>query len=106
MSEQEALAPSYGASVIVDIGGDVGAVVLHTPDWLAGDEIEIRRTDRKDEKPTHAAVRARRMESGDSLAAVFPAVAAGQYTLHSLRHPAVGPRNVTVIGGRVTEATW
>jgi hypothetical protein len=105
---EQVMGPSYGASVVVDIGGDVGAVVLHTPAWLAGDEIEIRRKDREDNgtRPTHAAVRARRMETGDSFAAVFPAVEAGRYTLHSLRHPAVAPRNVTVIGGRVTEAAW
>ena len=34
--------PSYGPSVMADIGGRFGAVVLHTPETLAGLEIEIR----------------------------------------------------------------
>jgi hypothetical protein len=105
VSEQQARRPSHGASVVIDIGGDVGAVVLHTPAVLAGDEIEIRRTDKR-ARPTHTAVRARRMGATSTLAAVFPAVEAGEYLLHSVKHPALTPRCVTVIGGQVTEAHW
>jgi hypothetical protein len=98
-------APSRDGSVVLDIGADIGAVVLHTPHELAGDEIEIRRTG-KGARPTHTAVRSRRIGAHSSLAAVFPAVEAGEYTLHSVTHPALTPRCVTVIGGQVTEAHW
>jgi hypothetical protein len=79
--------PSYGASVVIDIGGDIGAVVLNTPDWLAGDEIEIRQKDKR-EASTHTAVRARCLGHSVTFAAVFPAVGAGDYTLHSMKDPA------------------
>ncbi len=44
MSEQNQLGPSRDGSVMLDIGGDIGALVLHTSAEMLGVEIEISPT--------------------------------------------------------------
>lgn len=41
MSEQSQLGPSYDGTVLLDIGGDVGALIIHAPESLNRVEIEI-----------------------------------------------------------------
>ena len=48
--------PSEKGSVLIDIGNDVGAVVVTTPSSLIGSEIEIRRCGTSWDG-THVAVR-------------------------------------------------
>jgi hypothetical protein len=97
----------YGASgegtVVLDIGGATGALVVHTPGDLAGLEIELAR--RGEDGPfVHTAVRERHLPGATLLAAVFAEVPAGDYTLLGVgTHPPVA---VTVSGGCVTELTW
>ena len=97
------LDPSGDGTVVLDIGGDVGALVLHTPHELAGLEIDIFR--RGDNRPAmHTAVRARHLPGGHVHAAVYPKVPAGDYMI-----AAVGARPslpVTIRGGHVTEVAW
>jgi hypothetical protein len=97
------LDPSGDGTVVLDIGGDVGAIVLHTPHELAGMEIDIFRLG--DDRPAmHTAVRARHLPGGHMHAAVYPTVPAGDYVV-----PAVGALPslpVTVRGGHVTEISW
>jgi hypothetical protein len=97
--------PTEGASVVMEIGGAVGGVVVHTPDGLEGDEIEVWAEDGTGPL-THAIVRRRHMRDGCRLAAVFPALDAGDYTLHSVQDLAAGPRSVRVRGGQVTAVDW
>ena len=95
--------PSGEATVVLDIGGDIGALVLHTPPDLAGTEIDIFRAG-EHVPAMHTSVRARQLPGGHVHAAVYPAVPAGDYIV-----PAVGARaalSVTIRGGCVTEATW
>ncbi|GAB3799282.1 hypothetical protein GCM10027605_12510 [Micromonospora zhanjiangensis] len=40
------LAPSYTGTVVLDIGGDTGALVIHTGPELLGAEIEVSPVDR------------------------------------------------------------
>jgi hypothetical protein len=89
----------------MEIGGVIGAVVVHTPDGLEGEEIEVWAEDGTG-PVTHAVVRRRHMGDGCRLAAVFPALDAGDYTLHSVRDLAAAPRKVSVRGGQVTAADW
>ena len=96
------LAPSGDATVMLDIGGAVGALVVHTPARLAGEEIEIAH--RGDTAAfVHTEVRERRLRDGSVYAAVFAAVPAGTYRL--LDAPAA-TRDIVVSPGRVTEVTW
>jgi hypothetical protein len=87
----------------MEIGGDVGALVVYTADALAGHEIELAfRGD--DHQFVHTAVRERRLPDATIYAGVFPAVPAGEYTLLSIHSlPAL---DVSVEGGRVAEVTW
>ncbi|MFI5046157.1 MAG: phospholipase [Acidimicrobiia bacterium] len=97
------LGPSSGASVVADIGGDVGAGVLYVPETLAGHEMEIRRCGGAWDG-THTGVRERIGESA-VWAAFFGSLAAGQYEVRVRDH---GSRAIEleVRGGEVTEARW
>ena len=97
------LGPSEEGSVILDIGGDVGAAIVHAPASLAGSEIEIRRCGTAWDG-THVAVRARHTHGGEVHAALFPSLARGSYQVR-VRGGAGGPvSTVAVEGGRVVEA--
>jgi hypothetical protein len=103
MSEERRLPPSTEGSVVMEVGGDIGAVIVYTPDVLAGLEVEILR--RGDDHPfVHTEVRERRLPEGTIYAAVFPAVPAGDYTLLPLA--ALPALDVRVTGGRVAELSW
>jgi hypothetical protein len=102
-STEARLPPSTEGSVVMEVGGDVGALVVYAPDVLAGHEIELAlRGD--DHQFVHTEVRERRLPDGTIYAGVFPAVPAGEYTLLSIH--ALPALDVSVEGGRVAELTW
>ena len=118
MTEQNAHA-GQGA-VVLDIGGDVGALVVLMPAGLGGAEIEARPVaagrhrrhedgpehDHAPGAPVHVGVLARPVPDGRTVpSAVFAALPAGTYELYE--RPA-GPVRLTVgvRGGTVTEAVW
>ncbi|MFZ0251045.1 MAG: hypothetical protein WAL61_13945 [Acidimicrobiales bacterium] len=90
-------------SVVLDIGGDLGAAIVRTPATLAGLEVEIRRRGTPWDG-THVAVRARRIPGGEVHAALFPGLAQGSYEVR-VRGASDGPTSsVRVEGGRVSES--
>ena len=95
--------PTSAGTVLLDLGAETGALVLYTPEDLAGAEIEI-----SPETPgavrTHAAVRARPAPSGTRYAAVYEGLTAGGYTIWRDRGTPVG--HVTITGGKVTSSHW
>ena len=92
-----------GGPVVLDIGDDVGALVLRTSAELAGLEIEISPVEEPDVRQ-HVAVHARDLGAGVVHAAVFPGLRWGSYQLWS---PDGAPAmTVSISGGRVTEASW
>jgi hypothetical protein len=94
--------PSEKGSVLVDIGGDVGAAIVSTPASLLGSEIEIRRCGAAWDG-THVAVRARHVSGGVVHAALFSGLGDGLYEVR-LRGDIDGPvTTLTVEGGRVSE---
>jgi hypothetical protein len=96
--------PSEKGSVVVDIGGDVGAAIVRTPASLVGSEIEIRRCDAPWDG-THVAVRSRNVPGGDVYAAFFPSLARGDYEIR-LRGDEHGPvATLAVEGGGVSETS-
>lgn len=98
MSEPQ-LAPSGDGSVILDIGGDVGALLLRTPPTLVGQEIDLIPDDVTVPR-THSAVRERQLENRVSFAAVYPHLTSGSYTIEGSH------QRVTIVGGRVTEVDY
>jgi hypothetical protein len=87
--------PQSGA--VLDIGGSVGALLVHcTPD-LDGAEIQLY--DGDGTLLTHTEVHRRTTAGRLSYAGLFPALDAGEYQVE-LR-PGAQPRPVSVVGGRV-----
>jgi hypothetical protein len=95
--------------VLLDIGGDIGALVVRMPEALTGQEIEIRpvgRPAKAERAPLqHVAVLPRPGRDGTVPSAVFAQLPTGRYELY--QRPA-GPVRLTVdvSGGGVTHATW
>lgn len=134
MTEQSQLGPSSDGTVMLDIGGDIGALILHTgPDLLLA-EIEISRVDgapplddghahdhshghahdhshenghgygHAHPTRTHVAVRERRSASGTRYAAIYPGLRSGDYTVWGT--DGVAAATVTIVGGQVAELDW
>ena len=93
-------------TVLLDIGGDVGALVVAMPDGMLGQEVEIRPVGVHLHHYPHVAVHARPTPEGDRVPSlVYPAVESGHYELHVIGRP--GPAMaVAVHGGEVATATW
>ena len=102
MHTHHTLEASEKGSVVVDIGGDVGAAIVRTPATLVGSEIEIRRCGAAWDG-SHVAVRARHLPGGDVHAAFFPGLGQGTYQVR-LRGDEDGPvTTLAVEGGRVSD---
>lgn len=107
-----------GSSVLLDIGGDIGALVIAMPADLDGEEIELRPKgpDGHDyghghghghgHAFPHVAVVPRPSPDGEiAHSAVFFEVAEGSYELY-VRPDGPVRLTVEVSGGVVTEASW
>ena len=98
--------PSGVGSVVLDIGGEVGAAAIYVPASLAGDEIEIRGID-EPWRGTHVAVRERALPDRTVWAALFPALREGRYEIRVREGDPTGPTSsVAVTGGQVTVQHW
>jgi hypothetical protein len=96
--------PSGPGTVVLELGAEIGALILYAPAKLDGAEIEISRDDDPGARRTHSQVRQRHMATVTRYAAVYPGLQAGPYTIWRDEHsPAAA---VTIIGGRVTSCHW
>jgi hypothetical protein len=96
-------------AVLLDIGGDVGAMVVAMSAALDGLEVEVRPV-RGHSHPAghhhrHVAVVNRPIEGGSLPSLVFPELVAGSYDLAEVGSDFVRLR-VDVAGGQVAFATW
>jgi hypothetical protein len=93
--------------VLLDIGGDIGALVLRMPADLAGSEVEARPAEHAEgwSHLPHVAVLARASGGRPSHSAVFGELPEGGYQLY-LRPDGAVALTVQVRGGEVTEADW
>lgn len=120
--------------VVLDIGGDIGALVISAPDSMAGKEIEICPAGARDSTPDegagwwdgdwhshshlhadghehhrpawpHVAVLARPTANGTECSAVFPGLREGRYDLWLRPHGRTA-LSVSVAGGEVTSTGW
>jgi hypothetical protein len=96
--------PSGPGTVVMELGADVGALILFTPADMDGREIEISRDDEPGARRTHSQVRRRHVATVTKYAAVYPGLRAGHYTIWSdERRPAA---TTVVAGGQVTSCRW
>jgi hypothetical protein len=111
VSHHHASGATGAGSVVLELGGDVGVLVLTAPASLLGHEIDISPVDDGpvDEDTgtrTHSLVRERVTAGGTSYAAVYAGVPAGRYTVwRDAGTPSgtVTPAGtVTITGGQVT----
>jgi hypothetical protein len=89
--------------VALDIGGDVGALIVHTDPEMHGVEIEISAAG-EDEKRTHKQVLERKRDERPAFTAVFDGLRTGRYTLWVDDQPRA--REVAIEGSRITELDW
>ena len=100
---EAAAGPSGPGTVILELGADVGALVLFTPADLDGREIEISMEDGVGRR-THSRVRPRHMPTETKYAAVYPDLPAGPYTIWADEQRQAG--RVVITGGQVTNWSW
>ena len=99
-----AAGPSGPGTVIIELGADIGALILFTAADMDGEEIEISRDDGPGSRRTHAQVRARHLPGETRYAAVYPGLPAGRYTVWRDEYsPAAA---VTITGGQVSNCAW
>lgn len=96
--------PSYTGTVVLDIGADVGALVILTGADQLGREIEVSPTNALDPVRTHAAVRERRVGTRVLYGAVYATLPAGNYTVWADADTPVA--TVQVYGAEIAEFTW
>jgi hypothetical protein len=85
---------------VLDIGQDIGALVVYTRAELVGKEIEVS-LKASDEKRIHTAIHERRANGRTLYAGLFLALPAGEYIIWV--HPSC---EVTISGGAVAEVNW
>lgn len=99
--------PSPAGSVVLNLGENIGALILEADASLLGVEIEISRADLgagSDEHVhahrTHSMVRERHTVPNPRYDAVYPDLEAGRYTIW--RDVDTPDATITVVGGQIT----
>jgi hypothetical protein len=89
--------------VVLDIGQDVGALIIYTKPEMHGREIEISPRGSAAVR-THVQVLERRVKNRPVFAAVFPGLRAGDYDIWE---DAMDPSgSVAIVGGEVATVDW
>jgi hypothetical protein len=89
--------------VVLDIGEDLGALIVHTDASMLGTEVEISRSG-EDDRRSHKDVLEREINGRPAYTAVFDKVREGTYTLWVGDAPRA--RDVAVTAGAVAELDW
>ncbi|HWE56354.1 MAG TPA: hypothetical protein VG435_12640 [Acidimicrobiales bacterium] len=87
-------------TVVLDIGGDVGALILYASAECAGREVDLTPVGADRSHHVHTMIRRRRLATRDVFAGVYPELTQGRYTVWGTDAP-LG--DVEVVGGRVAE---
>jgi hypothetical protein len=91
--------------VLLDIGGDIGALVVDLPAALEGVEIEIRPLGADHGHLQHVGVVGRPADGRTRYTAVFGQLTEGRYELYQRPDGPVKLR-VVITGGQVVEESW
>ena len=94
---------SHPEFVAIDIGGDRGALIVHTDPDMHGIEVEISRSGAV-RTGAHKQILERRAGGGAAYTAVFDGLEEGTYTLCVGDEPRAG--DVLVTPGAVAELDW
>jgi hypothetical protein len=86
---------------VLDIGGDIGALVIYTPAEWCGREIELSRPGEHGHR-VHNQVHERSFNGRSLFAAVYPDLEQGRYDILDVDDRPVDA--VTILGGQVTTA--
>jgi hypothetical protein len=89
--------------VVLDIGGELGALIVHTGADMLGVEVEISAS-AEDDRRSHKDVLQREINGRPAYTAVFDKVPEGSYTLWV--DDVARQRGVVVAGGEVAELDW
>ncbi len=89
--------------VVLEIGADIGALIVHADPDMHGVEVEISPTGR-DACRSHKEVLERTINGRPAFTAVFDQLAAGTYTLWTAGEPRA--REVAVAGGAIAQLDW
>jgi hypothetical protein len=99
----EPVARPHPEPVVLDIGGDIGALVVYSDAEYIDTPVEVSPTGSDDQR-FHQHVLERPMPDGTSYAAVFDKITEGRYTLWFQGEPR--ERDVEITGGAVAEVNW
>jgi hypothetical protein len=102
MTEAHSMRPRVG-DVVLDIGGDIGALILYTNADRDGEEIELSLA-APGAARFHNQVHERRFNGHVGFAAVYPEIRAGEYHIWGEGREPIG--TVTIRGGEITELDW
>jgi len=83
---------------LLDIGEDIGALVIHTREEWRGKEIQVSLKGTHAAKPVHTAIWERKFNGRTMFAGIYPSLPRGDYIIWT--HPS---REVTISGGSVAE---
>src|SRR5271167_3052253 len=101
--EENYAARRHPEHVVLDIGGDIGALILHTGAGMLGVEVEISATG-WDDRRSHKDVLERELQGRPAYTAVFDNMREGTYTLWV--DDVARERDVVVTGGAISELDW
>jgi hypothetical protein len=102
-SEENQAARRHPEHVVLDIGGDIGALIVHTGAEMLGVEVEISPAG-QDERRSHKDVLEREINGRPAYTAVFDNIREGAYTLWI--NDVARERDVVVRGGAISELDW
>ncbi len=71
-------------ALVLDIGDDIGALVLYADESCLGAEVDITPTGAPRSHHIHTMIRRRRASGRDVVAGLYPQLAAGTYTVWGL----------------------
>ncbi|HEX8917154.1 MAG TPA: phospholipase [Chloroflexota bacterium] len=89
-------------NVVLDIGGDIGALVIYTDKDRDNDEIEL--SPKGSSARFHNQVHERQFNGRTLFAAVYPGIHAGEYDIWADESTVAG--SITVAGGQVATVDW
>jgi hypothetical protein len=102
-SAEEHAVRRHPEAVVLDLGDDIGALIVHTDTAMLGVEVEISATG-NDVHRSHKDVLEREIYGRPAYTAVFDNLRAGTYTLWV--DDVAWQRDVVVTGGTVAQLNW